>query len=168
MKNIIFFALISMMLSCSSVRYISDRLDENYILKGTTYNVEGDCQKGVNRIQEIRVSNSIHNFFQSRGYERSDSPDVLIQFFIKEERNSFITQDCDYYSRWHFGQQCATKTVYYTEGSIILDAIQTESRSIVWHGAIHGPKFDYIKNPNQKIDQYVAKLLDDYLFKQGQ
>ena len=164
MKNVIFFALISLLFSCNSIRYYSDHLEETPILKGKTYSVEGDCQRGVNRIQEIRVSNSIHDFFQSRGYERSENPDVLIQFFIKEERNSYLTQECDYYGRWMYGEHCSTRVVDYTEGSIVVDVIQTNSESIIWHGVIYGPKFDYIKNPNQKISQYVDKLLGDYLF----
>jgi len=167
MKKILFFTLISVLFSCSSIRYYSDHIDEGANLKGTTYNVEGECQKGVNPIQEIRVSNSIHKYFQSRGYERSESPDILIQFLIKEENNSYLTQDCDYYRRWGYGEQCALKVVNYTEGSIVLDVIQTDSQSIIWHGAIFSPKFVYIQNPDQKINQFVNKLLDKYLFKKS-
>jgi len=167
MKNIVFFALTAILFSCSSVRYYSDHLEKDSYLKGTTYNVEGECQKGINRIQEIRVSNSLHKNFQTRGYERSDSPDILIQFFIKEERNSYLTEECNYYGRWVYGAQCSTKVVNYTEGSIIFDVILTNTQSIVWHGVIYGPKFDYIKNPDQKITQYVNELLGNYLFNQG-
>ena len=167
MKYLFFFTLISVTLSCSSARYFSDYLGEGPNLIGTTYNVEGDCQYGINRIQEIRVSNSIHSHFQSRGFERSENPDILIQFFIKEERNSYLAQECDYYSQWGYGEKCSTKVIDYTEGSIVIDVIQTKSESIVWHGAIYSPQFDYIKDPDQKINQYVNKLLGDYLFTQG-
>ena len=167
MKYILLFTFISILSSCSSIRYYSDHLDEISNLKGTTYSVKGECQKGINRIQEIRVSNSIHNHFQSRGYERSESPDILIQYFIKEERNAYLVRECDYYSQWGYGEHCSTKVIDYTEGSIVIDVIETNSQSIVWHGAIYSPKFDSIKNPNQKIPQYVEELLGRYLFKQN-
>lgn len=164
MKTLFSLAIISSFLSCSSIRYVSDHLDASATIQGTTYKVEGDCQAGISRIQEIRVTNAIHKYFQAQGYTRSESPDILVQFFIKEENNSYLATECDYYGRWAYGESCSVKVVNYVEGSIVIDVVQTDSKAFVWHGAIYGPKFDFIDNPNKKIGQYVDKLLDDYLF----
>ena len=137
-------------------------MNEDYYAPKGTFSVEGECEKGVSKIHEIRVANAIHNFLSEEGYERSENPDLLIQFFIKESAKSFLTQECDYYERWEHGEQCAVRVVNYQEGSIVIDIIDTQNQSIIWHGAIYGPPFNELQDPSEKINRFVGTLLDDY------
>jgi len=162
MKILIIVLSILFVFSCSPVRYVSDHLSDAYYPAITTYNIEGECQNLVNKLQKIRVENAIHQHFQNYGFEQSDSPDLLIQFIIKEQRESFLSQECNYYGRWIYGEQCFTKVINYTEGSIVIDIINTDTQAIIWHGAIYSLPFDQIKDPNHKISEYVYKLLGDY------
>lgn len=163
MKYILpFFVLGILTTSCSSIRYVSDHIDpESQPLRGS-YMIEGECEKKVSEIYEIRVSNAIHTYMRDKGFNNSENPDILIQFFLKESLNAYIAEECNYYGRWKSGENCALKVVNYEEGSIIIDIINTKNQSIVWHGVIHSPPFDYINNPNENINKYVHKLLSEY------
>jgi len=149
-------------ISCSPIRYMSDHLEPNTEPITGSYSIEGECEKGVSSIYKIRVSNAIHSFMTNEGFHISESPDILIQFFLKERTNSYLTSECNYYTRWGKGEYCELRTIEYEEGSIIIDFIDTDSQTIVWHGVIKSPAFDYIKNPNDKINKYVNKLLKQY------
>ena len=163
MRNSIYLLLIlTTLLSCSSIRYVSDHLDKDYYAPLGKYAIEGECDRAVSKIQEIRISNAIHEFLQDQGYSRSDDPDFIFQFFVKENQQSYFTRECDYYGRWVYGEHCQSKVVSYKEGSIVIDVIDAQTQSIIWHGAAYSPPFDQINNPGEKIPKYVNKLLGDY------
>jgi len=162
MRGIIIIVILFSLASCASVRYSSERLDNKYTVTAKTYNIESECDKGIDANQEIRVANTIHQFFQKKGYVRSNNPELIIQFIIKEDLDTYVTMDCNYYGRWTYGDECSVRFNSYTEGSIVVDVIDAKSQSIVWHGAISSPGFKEIKNPDINIPKYVNTLMRKY------
>jgi len=163
MKKIITIILASVLISsCSSIRYESDYLNPDLKPLLGSYLIEGECEDRVSKIYEIRVANAIHKFMANKGYHKSDNPEILIQFFIKESSISYLVNECNYYGRWAYGEQCALKAMNYEEGTIVIDIISTANQGILWHGVIKSPAFDDINNPNENINKYVNNLLSKY------
>jgi len=169
MKNLIFVFVIMLSLSsCAVINYTSDHLEkDSTVASFQTYNIEGECERGVNRVLETRVTNSLNNFMGSRGYKKSDNPDRLIQFFIKEENKNYLSYECDYYRRWDQGEQCSARVVNYKEGSIVIDIVDVGNSKIIWHGAMSGPSFKNMKDPDEKISTYVENLMDKFLMEKS-
>jgi len=163
MKNrLIIFSIVFLSFSCSSIQYFSDHLDpESPPLKGS-YLVDGECDIEESKLHEIRVSNAIHKFMRENGFRESAEPDILIQSFVKETTKALITKECNYYGRSDYGGQCALKISTYEVGSIVINIVDAESKTIVWHGAIQSPAFDDLSKPNEMINKYVKKLLKNY------
>jgi len=157
------FSLILMLQSCASVSYISDSLGDFLPNNFLSYSTEEHCDESVNRLMALRIKNAIDLDLSKRGYKRSDDPDVLIQYFIKQESKTFI-DDCNYYERWERGGRCRERAIEYEVGTIVVDFINTETNTIFWHGAITSPAFSSFKDPNKKVNNMIAKLLDEKYF----
>jgi|GEM_PF-2624642 len=168
MKHLILiFSMATAIASCTTTRYASDYLHDRPTSNFQTYNIEGECEKGTNRLLEVRVTDALTNYLDSRGYKKSDHPDRLIQFFIKETQESFLSRECDYYSRWLRGGNCSAKVLTYKEGSIVVDVINTNTNSIIWHGVMYRPTFEKLKKPQERINGYVENLMNRFFTDYG-
>jgi len=147
------------------VGYVNNHLVEDEPGQFLTYQVDGECEAGLNKILELRVANALHKYFRAKGYSQSESPDYLIHYFVKETTQNYVTSECDYYGRWIYGEQCAVRFETYKEGSLVIDVVKTKDNSIVWHGAAYGPSFGNMRNPNKKIDEYIKNLMDKFMLK---
>lgn len=162
MKHISFLmAFIFITMSCSKIMYFSDQLDEEVISKFATYSTIDLCDEQVNPIMALRLKNAIDIRMLNQGKLRSDTPEMKIQFFMKDEQKLYYSNCIDYGS-YEGGEYCQTRVIQYEEGSIIIDIIDAKQNEIVWHGAATGPSFNQIKNPNKKISEAVNKLLNQF------
>lgn len=150
-----------MMSSCASVRYSTDMLPDTIFPSFRTFAVEENCDRDVNPIMAIRFSNAINKEMTSRGYTRSDNPDILVQAFMKNEKRSFI-DECDYYDRWEGGEYCKSRYITYEEGTAIIDIVNTNDQRIIWHGTATGGSFNYMSNADNKINAMVSNLLNKF------
>lgn len=162
MKNIIALLFICIGLaSCSRVSYMTDNLQDVDIPSFRTYATEDHCDdKEINPIMLQRVKNAIDINMRDHNITRSGHPDMLVQYFIKNELKSYSTHCRIDYDRWIGGVDCRNKVVSYEEGSIVIDFVDTNTNTIVWHGAIKGPSFNYMKDPDTKINEMVSNLMD--------
>jgi len=161
----VIFLAIFFLSSCKTIGYVNNHLVENEPGEFETYNLDGECEVSLNQILELRVTNALHQYFRKKGYTQSENPDYLVHYFIKETTQNYITSECDYYGRWIYGDQCAVRFETYKEGSIVIDVVKTKDNSIIWHGAAYGPAFDRIRNPNEKINEYINNLMDKFMLK---
>lgn len=169
MKNIklihhfVLVLLICTISSCASVSYMSDHIDETLPVHFETYSTEEHCDENVNRLMGLRIKNSIDLNLTDRGFRRSDNPDIVIQYFIKEEMKTYFT-NCNGYDRWNKGRVCEEKVIHYKVGAIVIDFIDASTNTVIWHGAIESSPFDSFKNPNRQINEMVNRLLDKEYF----
>ena len=149
--------------SCSSVYYISDHMniDSDKIYK--TYMTEDHCDKSITPIQAQRIKNAVDLNMRSLGYVETETADILVQYFVKNTTKEYV-QECENdYDRWTGGETCREMVITYEEGSIIIDLIDTDNNTIIWHGAARGPSFNAMRKPDKDINQMVGKLLEFYV-----
>jgi len=142
--------------------YVSDQLDKETIPAFSTYSTVDLCEENVNPIMALRIKNAIDIRLANQGKARSDTPEMKVQFFMKDE-TKLIYSDCGIdYKQWEGGAICQTRVIEYEEGTIVIDIIDVKKKEIVWHGAAYGPSFNYINNPDKKISEAVNQLLDKF------
>lgn len=162
MNKIITYLIICIgITSCSTISYMTDNLNNVNAAKFRTYATQDNCDdNNINPIMLQRVKNAIDINMRNHNITPSEDPDLLVQYFIKNEYKSFIANCRLDYDSLIGGEDCRTKVVSYEEGSIVIDFVDTENNTIVWHGAIKGRSFNYMKEPNAKINEMVSNLID--------
>lgn len=168
MKNIILLILLGVGISsCSKVIYVSDPLENTDFTIYNTYGTEEHCDESISSINMQRIKNSVEVNLRKNGYVVSGNPDILVKYFVKDKTKKIIEECSDYYDRWTGGETCRERVVNYEEGSIVIDFIDTNKNTIIWHGAAKGPSFNKLSDPGKDIDRMVSKLINLY-FLNGQ
>ncbi len=167
MKKIITLLCLALLLtSCATVSYMTDNLVDVDIPNFRTYSTEDHCEdQDINPIMLQRVKNAIDISMRNRSVVRSKNPDMIVQYFIKNEMKNYYSTCRIDYNRWEGGEDCRNKVITYEEGSIVIDFVDTNTNTIVWHGAIKGPSFNYMKDPDTKINNMVSNLLEHFFDK---
>jgi len=160
-QRIIVLLIISLSItSCASVYYISDHLSTAEKKEFKTYTTEDHCDQEISKLQAQRIKNAIDITMRDLGYQRAENGDLLVQYFVKNTTKQFVEECEDDYDRWTGGETCREMVITYEEGSIIIDMIDTDINTIIWHGAARGPSFKAMSKPDQEINRMVSKLLN--------
>lgn len=166
MKYLLFLIFIcTISYSCSPTRYFTDTLPSTEIPSFSSFDVEDHCDEDVNPIMAIRLDNAVKTKLMQKGYSLSNTPDILVKAYLKEEDKMYI-QPCSHFDRWEGGVYCETRFINYEEGTVIIDLINTNTNKIFWHGAATGTPFNQMSNPNEDIQRIVDELFNR-LFKEG-
>jgi hypothetical protein len=113
-----------------------------------------------------------------RGLSHSDSPDLLINFYIhtkeKITSRSVPTMGVNYgyrdpfYDTWGGYGGYETRIEQHTEGTLHIDVVDAKTRKLVWEGAIVGKVTDRaLRNLEQSIDKAVAAAMADFPIRPG-
>jgi hypothetical protein len=118
---------------------------------------------------------------ESRGYSRSDNPDLVINFKGKlEEKTDVESTPAPYYGPgwgyggWYgapYGGYGGTEvtTRRYNVGTLVMDVIDREKRQAVFQGGVEGVVTEeMMQNKQAAIEQAVAHIFSKYPFVAGQ
>ncbi len=180
MKNLKLFSsavfAIVFMASCISVRVVSD-YDKNADFQ--TYKSYAFYKTGIDKAQisdldKKRILRAIENEMGSRGFVKSQQPDVLVSIFTKERErvdvynNNFGWGYGGFYNPWVWGPgwgwnnrpNVSTRT----EGSLYIDVIDAKKKELVWQGRGVGTlnNTKNIEKKEERIREFVSHILKEY------
>lgn len=168
MKTLIQMAVISLLIaSCSSIRVASDYNSEIDFGKYRTYGFMQDLgSQNYSDLSNQRIQKAINAQMEQRGYAISEEPDMLINVVtsIETARDITATGTPVFYGR-RFGYSVATYDVNvheYREGSLVIDLVDAGSKNLVWHGTADGTLSEKAEKNQQKIDEAVVKIFEQY------
>ncbi|RIV36317.1 DUF4136 domain-containing protein [Flagellimonas lutimaris] len=182
MKSLQRFALavfaFGLLASCSSVRVISDydqKADFNNY-KSYAFYKTGIDKAQISDLDKKRILRAIEAEMGSRGFVKSDNPDVLISIFTKERERVDVYNNNfgmgwgwgGFYSPWAwgpgwgwgYGNNVSTRT----EGSLYIDVIDANKKELVWQGRGVGSlnNTKNIEKKEQRIKEFVSHILKEY------
>ncbi len=117
---------------------------------------------------------AISGELQDRGMVESSDPDLLINFHVhtKEKVSShsvptggFYDFYDPFYDTWGtaYGGGWRTEVRQYSEGTLTIDAVDTQSQRLVWEGAAVGRITDKDRrNLEGTVNSAVAEIMKDY------
>jgi len=126
------------------------------------------------------LQNSASREMESRGYTRSDNPDLVINFKGKlEEKTDIESTPAPYYGpSWgyrgwygapYYGGGTEVTTRRYKVGTLVMDVIDREKRQAVFQGGYEGVVTSkMLENKEQTIKDAVAAIFVKYPFVAGQ
>ncbi|WP_418499606.1 DUF4136 domain-containing protein [Flagellimonas sp.] len=181
MKNFKLIPLVALTLvllaSCTSVRVVSDydqKADFN-TYKSYAFYKTGIDKAQISDLDKKRILRAIEAELGSRGFVKSDTPDVLISIFTKERErvdvynNNFGWGYGGFYNPWIWGPGWGwgwggNNVSTSTEGSLYIDVIDANKKELVWQGRGVGTlnNTKNIEKKEQRIKEFVSQILEEY------
>lgn len=181
MKNVKLFTLavlaLTFLASCSSVRVVSDydRQADFNTYKSYAFYKTGIDKAQISDLDKKRILRAIENELGSRGFVKSENPDVLISIFTKERErvdvynNNFGWGYGGFYNPWLWGPGWGwgwggNNVSTSTEGSLYIDVIDANKKELVWQGRGVGTLNNTrnIDKKEERIREFVSQILKEY------
>lgn len=166
MLRLSFFITISFLMSCASTHYYTDRIPNSEVPTFSSYKVESYCDDAINPLHEIRLENAVNLALMERGLQRSESPDIYVQAYLKHNDKIYVSP-CGRYDKWVGGEYCEIRYIEYEEGTLVIDLIEASNNKVFWHGAAVGNSFKNISDADERIQKIVERLFERYFKETG-
>lgn len=165
--------------SCTSVRVLSDYDQKaNFSeYKSYAFYKTGIDKAQISDLDKKRILRAVETEMTARGFVKSDTPDILISIFTKEqERVDIYNNNFGWggFGGWGWGgfggwgmgglgwggNMVSTST----EGSLYIDLIDTKTKQLVWQGKGEGTLANTknIQKKEQRIQLFVSQIMEQY------
>lgn len=165
-------ALLAMVItSCSSVRVAADydRQVDFSQYKTFAFFKSGIDKAEISDLDKKRILRAIEAELLAKGYTKSENPDMLISIFTKS------TQRVDVYNNswgfgawgwgapgWGWGWNMQPNVSTRTQGVLFVDLIDAKKKELVWQGQGTGYLSSNMEKKEQRIKEFVAKIMEKY------
>lgn len=175
----LFLLLIVFLASCSSVRVLSD-YDQKADFNGYTsyaFYKTGIDKAQISDLDKKRILRAIETEMGSRGFVKSENPNLLVSIFTKEqERVDVYNNNFGWGGAWGWGYNPwawgpgfgwgwgGPSVSTSTQGSLYIDLIDTKTNELVWQGKGEGTlaNTSNVAKKEQRIKEFVSKILEQY------
>ena len=156
--------------SCVSVRVATD-YDKNANFndyKTFAFFKPGIDKAEINDLDKRRILRAIEAELLAKGFTKSESPDLLISIFTKSNQRVDIYNNYWGYGAWGWGggpwgwgwnQPMASTS---TEGILFIDIINAEKKELIWQGQGTGYLSKNMEKKEERINEFVKKILERY------
>ena len=168
-KSIAALLLLFLICSCSSVSVISD-YDKN--VDFSPYKTYAFYKTGIDKVEisdldKKRILRSIDEEMATKGFTKSETPDLLININAKAEKNINVNQFYTGFGYgWGFGWSPywgGDNSVYSsTDGILTIDLIDAKKKELVWQGEGTGYLTKDTNKKDENIKTFVTKILALY------
>lgn len=160
--------LLLILASCASVHVNSDYDKKADFTQFKTYAFfkNGIDKVEISDLDKKRILRSIDETMSTKGFTKSDSPDLLINFFTKSQDEVNINQ---YGAGWGYGYGWGWNPYFYgstvhtnTEGTLYIDIIDAKKKEMIWQGQGVGYLTKDTERKDEVIKDFVSKILAQY------
>lgn len=112
--------------------------------------------------------NALENALQSKGFEASETPGLLVSFQTQAKENVNVHHNYSYYGWgwgwWHpFGAYSHPYVSTQTQGILYIDLIDAQTKHLVWQGKGVGVLRDgSVAEREARIREFVQEILNQY------
>ncbi|GFZ92961.1 hypothetical protein GCM10011531_26140 [Aquaticitalea lipolytica] len=157
--------------SCSSVRVASD-YDKNANfsqLKTFAFYKTGIDKAEISDLDKRRILRAIESELLAKGYTKSENPDMLVSIFTKSQQRVDVYNNAWGYGGWGWGgfggwgwgwNQPSVSTR--TEGTLYIDLIDAKKKELVWQGMGTGYLSQNMERKEERIKEFVTKVMEKY------
>ena len=169
-KILSFVVALLFLTSCQSVRVVTDY---DQVAPFKTYKTFGFHKEGVDRaevsdLDKRRILRAIENELLKKGFTKSDTPDLLVNFFTKEKQQININNNNfnSFGWGWGWGWGPYFNTQYNvsnsTQGTLYIDLIDTKRKELIWQGIGRGNLTTSVAHKDELINTFVTSILNKY------
>ena len=169
-KTLSFVIALLFLTSCQSVRVVTDY---DKVAPFNTYKTFGFHKEGVDRaeisdLDKRHILRAIETALLEKGFTKSETPDLLVNFFTKEKQQININNNNfnSFGYGWGWGRGPYFGTQYNvsnsTQGTLYIDLIDTTRKELIWQGIGRGNLTTSMKYKDELINTFVTSILCDY------
>src|SRR6476620_1343295 len=154
--------------SCSSVQVASDYDNKANF---STYKSYAFSKKGIDKVEisdldKRRILRAIEDEMTAKGFTKSETPDLLVNFFTKSTEQLNVNQYGPSWGwGWGFGPMAywgGTSVYTNTEGRLFIDLVDAKTKQLVWQGEGAGILTKDPERKDEVIKDFVNKILAQY------
>lgn len=171
MKKAAYLLFFATLISCGSLRVSSD-YDQN--VDFSTYNSYAFFKPGIDKVEisdldKRRILKALENALQSKGFQASETPGLLVSFQTQAKENINVHQNHPYYG-WGWGWGWYPYGAYnhpyvstQTQGILYIDLIDAQTKHLVWQGKGIGVlREGSVSEREARIREFVQEILNQY------
>lgn len=166
--------------ACSSVQVATD-YDKKVAFdqyKTFAFYKDGIDKVEISDLDKKRILRAIEQQMTAKGFTKSDNPDLMVNIFAKaNERVDVYGPGYGYgYGYGYFGHPFFYGGPYgyggyggygnnvsvSTEGILFVDLIDAKKKELIWQGKGTGVLTDNARKKDAKVQEFVAKILEQY------
>ncbi len=171
MKKAVFLLMVLMLtVGCRSVHVSADFDNKVDFTAYKTYNLmTAEIAKvAISDLDKRRITSAIEESLQSKGFTKSDNPDVLVNIFTKERKEVNVNNwnagwgwgwGWGWGGPWGWNNYSVTTDTY---GTLYIDVVDTRKQELVWQGQGDGLLDLNPKRKEAKIRDFVTEILAQY------
>ncbi len=170
MKTIKLFPIFFLIASCSSIRVNSD-YDKK--VDFSAYKTFAFYKTGIDKVEisdldKKRIMHSIDETMSAKGFTKSETPGLLVNFFTKEREQVNVNQfNMGWGYGWGWGWNPfiwggTTSINRYNEGTLFIDIIDASKKELIWQGEGEGVLTKDTNKKDENIREFVTKILEQY------
>lgn len=163
-------ALLLVVSSCTSVRVASDYDKQanfdNY--KTFAFFKTGIDKAEISDLDKRRILRAIEAELLAKGFTKSKNPDLLVSIFTKSREK--VNVDNNNYNAYGYGWGWSP---YYwgagynsvstnTEGVLYIDLIDAKKKALIWQGQGTGYLSQRMDKKEERIKEFVSKIIATY------
>ena len=159
--------LVATFFSCSSVRVNADYDKkanfENY--KSYAYLKSGVDKAEISDLDKKRILYAIDEVMATKGFTKSENPDVLISIFTKERERVDVYNNVGFGWGWGWNPWWGmgySNVSTSPEGILFIDIIDANTKELVWQGEGSGYLTKNSEKKEERIKEFVSKILEQY------
>ena len=162
--------LMIMMAGCSSIRVSSDYDRKADFLKYKTFNFSKEVDKvSLNDLNRRRLKDAITKELQAKGFQVSETPDLLVNAFVKGKAHYTATATSFgfggpfmYYRGW--GPTSTYVDVNKSvDGTLFIDLIDVQEKKMVWEGVAEGLVNPRTETREENLNNVVKMIFANFL-----
>jgi hypothetical protein len=177
MKKILQTISLSLLLvvvaSCSSVRVASDYDSKADFSQYKTFAFfKGGIDKAeISDLDKRRILRAIESELMSRGFTKSENPDMLVSIFTKSNQRVNVYNNAwgagawgwgGFGPGWGWGWNRQPTVSTRTEGVLYVDLIDANKKELVWQGMGTGYLAQGRERKEARIKEFVTKIMEKY------
>ncbi len=126
-------------------------------------------KKGIDKakisdLDKRRILRAIETELTSKGMTVSEHPDVLISIFAKSKKQVNVYNNNYYWHPMYYGAYWGSNVSRYTEGTLLIDIIDTKGKKLLWQGVGKGAlsTSNKVEKKEARIKEFVSEIMAKY------
>ncbi len=170
--KLLFVPLFFTIVSCGSMISVNSDYDKKVdfsAYKTYAYYKTGIDKVEISDLDKRRILNAIDQQMLSKGFTKSDTPDLLINLFTKSREQVNVNQ---FNAGWGYGWGWGwnpfmmgsgqTTITTSTEGTLYIDLIDAKKKEMIWQGEGTGVLTKNTHKKEERINEFVSQILAQY------
>lgn len=155
------------LISCSSVRVNADydKKANFSAYKSYAYFKSGIDKAEISDLDKKRILYAIDDVMATKGFAKSETPDLLISIFTKEREVVDVYQNYGFGWGWGWGPGWGmgySRAITTPEGTLFIDIIDAKTKELIWQGQGTGYLSSNTDKKEERIREFVSKILEQY------